>query len=380
MVKLCGLDEEYKNTAFISFVDAGQYIYRVYYGGANVDNYKSILGSFVSNKTTGETKIPDEMPFPDNRECYMAIGSGDISCSYQDANDNDCCDDYNNPDVPNWTCSKGDQTNTEYGNCVWWGAHERPDVGSVAWVPGDGSADRWDNHASEAGFLVDDCTRAGDIYVCDGSCGGHVAYVTSTNETSVNVSEMNWCSTCMQNTSYNSDDRKFIHTTNSEIVFYWDSQYACNGRRQVWGTDTGTYNMAGWFDNQATGVSVPNGWAVKVFSGSDGTGNSLCLTASDANFSDNVYTNTSTSVNDSISSYTVYHDSNCSLPVNLVLENQTIMSEQIYEALESITGKNNFIVDDTGNVTFRAGEKIILQPGFQAENGSDFHAEINESL
>ncbi len=85
--------------------------------------------------------------------------------------------------------------NFPWGQCTWWAAQSRPDIGSV--VVGNASA--WLYSARSAGLATGFMPRAGAIVVYQpGAQGagwtGHVAYVTSVNPDGVtfNISEMNF--------------------------------------------------------------------------------------------------------------------------------------------------------------------------------------------
>lgn len=71
--------------------------------------------------------------------------------------------------------------------------------------------------------------------------------------------------------------------------------------------------------------------------------------------------------------------SGCSPVDDLLLENQTISSgQQTFQANNSITAQNNFIVEGSADVTFRAGSVIHLRPGFQVREGAVFHTIIGQ--
>ena len=42
------------------------------------------------------------------------------------------------------------------------------------------------------------------------------------------------------------------------------------------------------------------------------------------------------------------------------------------------TNKGDYIIEETGNITVYAGEKVVMKPGFHAKAGSKFHAFIKE--
>lgn len=50
--------------------------------------------------------------------------------------------------------------------------------------------------------------------------------------------------------------------------------------------------------------------------------------------------------------------------------------ECIYEAVNQIVGGNNCIITSNQNITFKAGNAVILNPGFQVQSGAFFEAKI----
>ena len=70
----------------------------------------------------------------------------------------------------------------------------------------------------------------------------------------------------------------------------------------------------------------------------------------------------------------IYHG--VQIPSDIVLPPPDfINTTEVYQARNSITAGRVLIVSP-GDVTFRAGNKIILKPGFTAKSGSKFHARI----
>ncbi|MGB6363685.1 MAG: 3-coathanger stack domain-containing protein, partial [Thermoanaerobaculia bacterium] len=62
--------------------------------------------------------------------------------------------------------------------------------------------------------------------------------------------------------------------------------------------------------------------------------------------------------------------------VNLLLE-ETITDTRDFEACNELTaGAGTFVVGTTGDVLFRAGNRIILESGFEVESGGRFQARI----
>ena len=42
------------------------------------------------------------------------------------------------------------------------------------------------------------------------------------------------------------------------------------------------------------------------------------------------------------------------------------------------TNKGDYVIEETGNITVYAGERVVMKPGFHAKAGSKFHAFIKE--
>ncbi len=61
---------------------------------------------------------------------------------------------------------------------------------------------------------------------------------------------------------------------------------------------------------------------------------------------------------------------------DLVL-NETVTATKVFEACNSITGGSLFTVTSTGDATFKARTKIVLDNGFQVDAGGTFVAEID---
>lgn len=75
----------------------------------------------------------------------------------------------------------------------------------------------------------------------------------------------------------------------------------------------------------------------------------------------------------------LYSSNDSDIPVDLHLENVNYNSTEYFTATNSITaGPNVTIQNPYGDVTFESGNYIRLDPGFSVQNGSKFHAKINE--
>ena len=69
----------------------------------------------------------------------------------------------------------------------------------------------------------------------------------------------------------------------------------------------------------------------------------------------------------------------CQSAAALSLDNRTVSTTVTCEAGTVLTAGDNFIVISPGNLTFRAGQRIDLEDGFEVQSGS-FKAEIDPSL
>lgn len=66
----------------------------------------------------------------------------------------------------------------------------------------------------------------------------------------------------------------------------------------------------------------------------------------------------------------------CGLDPLLELEGQDVDATERFEACDEIAAGNGFRVLGSGDVTFRAGDRIVLQDGFEVQSGGSFRAVI----
>ena len=81
--------------------------------------------------------------------------------------------------------------------------------------------------------------------------------------------------------------------------------------------------------------------------------------------------------NESIKDYTVVIDD---IPEYLVFTDESFIKKDVFLARKSIEAGPDVIVTDMGNVIFKAGEKIVLNPGVIIDSGSKFVAEVDPRL
>lgn len=98
------------------------------------------------------------------------------------------------------------------------------------------------------------------------------------------------------------------------VILYKDWQYQCGGEGEGSGwvrrSSTGWQNVPSGFNNRASSVRVPSGWSVKLFESDNRGGGSTCRSSSDDNFSGDQFNN-GVGLNDAVTSFEVFSDSNC---------------------------------------------------------------------
>jgi hypothetical protein len=77
--------------------------------------------------------------------------------------------------------------------------------------------------------------------------------------------------------------------------------------------EAGQANYCDGFNDQASSILIQSGWSARVFEDADLSGSSRCFTASDPNFTDNAF-ESGFPLNDQVSSFAAYHQSNCPPP------------------------------------------------------------------
>ena len=60
----------------------------------------------------------------------------------------------------------------------------------------------------------------------------------------------------------------------------------------------------------------------------------------------------------------------------LVLSNQVVASTRTYDACDTLTAGSGYEVHPPGDVTFRAGSKVVLESGFAVLGGASLTIEI----
>jgi hypothetical protein len=72
---------------------------------------------------------------------------------------------------------------------------------------------------------------------------------------------------------------------------------------------------------------------------------------------------------DIVANFRDSNSSTCLIDTNLVISNEILNTTQTFEACETITAGPSVTVTSTGNITFQAGERVVLRHGFSVENG-----------
>jgi hypothetical protein len=78
---------------------------------------------------------------------------------------------------------------------------------------------------------------------------------------------------------------------------------------------------------------------------------------------------TSNLTDDIVANFRDSNSSTCLIDTNLVISNQILSTTQTFEACETITAGPAVTVTSTGNITFQAGDRVVLRNGFSVENG-----------
>jgi len=163
-IQFCG-GTEGASSALV-YVSVDDLVYRFLYNGSDLKQLEKLLKSLrLHEKNRAETNINFQNVCQLNQDSQLSGIGGklyNVECERMPASTNSCCASFNDPPVDHWECSRYKTTGAEEGNCVWWAAHERRDVGSAV---GAGDAHLWDNNVVDDNYLVDDCPRIGDIYV-----------------------------------------------------------------------------------------------------------------------------------------------------------------------------------------------------------------------
>jgi hypothetical protein len=213
--------------AYLAFGDRVYKIHYPYAGeGHSLEVYGGMLRSFSLADTGSAALRPTTLP--DLRAMVPATCGTNLcpstcsgGCTYASISDG-CCGYHA---IPKWQCAReciGSEVGSFQGNCVWWGAYTRPDVGALA----SGNAQNWATSVRNTGQLpVDTTPKVGDIVVHPGSSYNHVAYVVwvSPDATSYMMSDMGWCSDCgpaPEETKLRSvdGDDEFIHCQGDPAV------------------------------------------------------------------------------------------------------------------------------------------------------------------
>jgi surface antigen len=193
----------------MAYIDAADRVLLVQYiagdHGTALDVFETILDSVtISPLSATLDNLPKSIPQLTMPPSEAGHKGG--SCVLA-PNAEGCC---GHPQITHWRCAADSITGDHKGNCVYWAALMRPDVGTAV---GSGNANQWAIKAVAAGLDVDTTPRLGDIMVDESlSVYGHVAYVISVSTTTVTVTEMNWCSSCPERSKvYSISGKKFIH-------------------------------------------------------------------------------------------------------------------------------------------------------------------------
>lgn len=100
------------------------------------------------------------------------------------------------------------------------------------------------------------------------------------------------------------------------VILYKNANFDCGG--QGIGDGYIIKNNVGWenvptsFNDQASSIRIPSGWSVRLFEHSERAGASVCRSSDDSDFAGDFFDGGSISLNDQISSFEVFSQTNCS--------------------------------------------------------------------
>ncbi|MGD8902609.1 MAG: CHAP domain-containing protein [Anaerolineae bacterium] len=208
-------------TIYAAYVPYGHRVYEISHPSTGdlvgLSAFDAMLRSFalhaVDPAARSQTSLPDYLPSAP-LTCGTNICPSTCwgECTFAAISEG-CCGYH---PVPKWQCAKecvDDQPGDFEGNCVWWGAYTRPDVGEWA----SGNADNWADSVRSTGQLpIDRTPKVGDIVVHPGTSYNHVAYVVwvSADRTSYIKSDMGWCGDCDP-----TPDQYDLHTVDADDEF-----------------------------------------------------------------------------------------------------------------------------------------------------------------
>ena len=69
----------------------------------------------------------------------------------------------------------------------------------------------------------------------------------------------------------------------------------------------------------------------------------------------------------------------CNIDLNLDIDNQVLSTTQTFEACDTITAGPNVTITSTGNITFQAGRRVVLENGFEVIDGGRLSVLIDPS-
>ena len=99
------------------------------------------------------------------------------------------------------------------------------------------------------------------------------------------------------------------------VILYKHANYNCGGEGEGTGyvrrTSTGWQDVPGSFNDQASSIRIPAGWSVRLYQDSGRRGGSVCRNSDDSDFAGDTFDN-GVGLNDQISSFEVFDNSNCS--------------------------------------------------------------------
>lgn len=69
----------------------------------------------------------------------------------------------------------------------------------------------------------------------------------------------------------------------------------------------------------------------------------------------------------------------CYIDLNLVIDNQILSTAQTFEACDTITAGPSVTITSTGDITFQAGNRVVLKNGFTIADGGRLRLAVDPS-
>lgn len=271
----------------ISLVTDGKRIFRLKY---SIDNsgiveqvFFHIASTFYINQKVRILEgDKDEFSLPENFNLEVT-GLAKVATQ--------TCGAITDPQTNVYPCG-GDSGDGKYGNCTWWAAYSRDDIGSTSW----GNADQWYASALGEGYGVCRTGEAGCTPVVGATAWYALQHVAHTKGVEpITVSEMNYYATSANYPSYNPsvwlnigtpmngepDGYIFGFKPDAPITVFREKGFfdttTDNVLNNIRFYNSGDYNVSDGINDQISSVSIGENWSIKLYEHADQQGECVFL-------------------------------------------------------------------------------------------------------